>query len=286
VGAAVSLGCAAEPCSVSTDESGAAVITCPDGTSSVIEPGVSGEDGENGAPALLRLGDATLADCPNGGTEVLSGLDLDGDGSLSDDEVTASEAVCDGAPAVLPTSPSVVDGTVVINSSLDLPALEGVTAITGDLIINAPGMTSVSLPSLTTIGRHLYADYGADVSTLDLPALTFVGGDVDLETMEITGLSGLAALDTVGGTLRLVNNDVLVSLGGLVSLTSVAALDVHFNDVLSDIGLPALGYVANGFSVYSNPNLPACEVDALSLGLIAPPTSFANYGNDDAATCP
>ncbi|AKU92179.1 DUF7151 family protein [Vulgatibacter incomptus] len=66
------------------------------------QPGAPGRDGTDGKTALLRLDpEAAGPNCTYGGTAVRSGLDLDGDGALSDDEVTATHYLCNSPAYVL-----------------------------------------------------------------------------------------------------------------------------------------------------------------------------------------
>ncbi|GLP96457.1 choice-of-anchor I family protein [Paraferrimonas sedimenticola] len=60
--------------------------------------GKDGIDGENGKNTLVRISDIPVGDatCAAGGQRIESGLDLDGNGELSDDEVTDVQTVCAG----------------------------------------------------------------------------------------------------------------------------------------------------------------------------------------------
>src|SRR5262245_36950509 len=54
------------------------------------------------APLLARTDPASTADCPDGGTIVRSGRDIDGDGELQEREVIVRTPVCDPAPVLPP----------------------------------------------------------------------------------------------------------------------------------------------------------------------------------------
>ncbi len=61
------------------------------------ENGTDGQDGTNGLNALLTLTNEPAGDnCPNGGIIAKSGLDLNNNNNLEDDEVTNSQYVCNG----------------------------------------------------------------------------------------------------------------------------------------------------------------------------------------------
>lgn len=97
--AALSLtGCgSAGSCSVKEGEEGT-VISCDDGSMTVIRDGVDGAPGQNGAAAVVKTIEvAPGTDCATGGTRVLTGHDLDGDQALGDDEIATDTLICNGA---------------------------------------------------------------------------------------------------------------------------------------------------------------------------------------------
>lgn len=61
----------------------------------------AGADGEDGAALLLRIAPIEPgAECPHGGQELRRGRDTNGDGTLSETEVEATERFCHGTPGV------------------------------------------------------------------------------------------------------------------------------------------------------------------------------------------
>jgi hypothetical protein len=61
--------------------------------------GGTGATGEAGHSALLETqAEAAGENCEYGGTAIFSGVDLDGDGALSEAEITATSYICAGAP--------------------------------------------------------------------------------------------------------------------------------------------------------------------------------------------
>ena len=61
------------------------------------EAGEDGADGSDGLSTLIRTSTEEPGEnCPNGGTKIEAGLDVNGDGVLSDEEVTETDYVCDG----------------------------------------------------------------------------------------------------------------------------------------------------------------------------------------------
>jgi hypothetical protein len=115
-----------EPAGDNCAEGGQAIATGPDengnGTledSEVEETnyvcnGADGEDGEtgdDGADALVRLEEEPAGDnCAEGGWKVLVGKDTDGDGTLSDEEVSETRYVCNGQ-----------DGASVVTRTEEVP---------------------------------------------------------------------------------------------------------------------------------------------------------------------
>ncbi|MDA3862304.1 MAG: hypothetical protein PF689_00380 [Deltaproteobacteria bacterium] len=55
-----------------------------------------GSDGKNADQVLLDMEAATAEDCPEGGVEIFSGIDLNQDGLLNADEITDSQIICNG----------------------------------------------------------------------------------------------------------------------------------------------------------------------------------------------
>jgi hypothetical protein len=122
------------------------VISCDDGTKATVgdgaagpagnkgadgEDGATGTDGVNGADSLVSLTDEPAsANCANGGTKVQVGLDNNGDGVLSAQEIDSTRYLCNGASGVSgrsalmlsasePPGVHCVDGGVVIQNGLD-----------------------------------------------------------------------------------------------------------------------------------------------------------------------
>ena len=132
------------------------------------------QDGTSQEQALTRIDpEPDGVNCPAGGYAVYTGLDANGDGVLQDSEIASTSYICN-AP-----NPTTIEGSVVINNSVDAAKLVGVTMITGSLTIDATGLHSI-----------------------DLSSLTFVGGDVQLTNFSGTVISA-PALTMIGGTLAI-----------------------------------------------------------------------------------
>lgn len=224
-----------------------------------------------GGDGLVRIDDEPAGgNCPYGGYVIYQGVDDDGDGVLSDDEVTSDGIyVChggDGEPGLdgldgldgedgedgtgggIDLGP-VVEGDYTIRNSVDVALLAGVERITGSLYVE-PGVTALELPDLVEIGGsfNMYASNSV-IESVSCPSLTTIGGALDIESTEL-----------------------LADLSGFSALTSVYALYLSGNYGLVDIDLPDLGVLDNIY-LYDNdaletlslPSVPAAIVDGSDL---------------------
>jgi hypothetical protein len=242
--------------------------------------GTPGADGQAGAPgknALVRLEtEPPGANCPSGGTKVLAGVDTNSDGTLQPSEVTGTPTyVCSGPQAAACTS---LEGTVTITNSLDwrMLAESGCTGITGDLVINAPGVVHLTGASpLRTIGGSLVVRDQSSLVELSLPALTRVDRDILVAGTGLTTLS-FPALTTVTGQVA-VGAYPLLAIGLNASLTSIdlpalttaGSIDVgdSVNDqgVLASLNLPVLTSLTGDLLVHDAPLLTAASFPKLTL---------------------
>lgn len=106
--------------------------------------GTTGGTGAAGLSALVRTDRASLDECPAGGIVVRTGLDDDGDGALSDEEVDDSAAVCNGESAG-------GDSFVDVNGD-DLDDRVGLSG--GTNCGSAPGAAPLALLTLLVAGRR------------------------------------------------------------------------------------------------------------------------------------
>lgn len=100
--------------------------------------------------------------------------------------------------------------SVTSNVILEL-ALPGLESVGWMHVCNAAVLESVTLPSLVAAGGILFDHYTSypALAVLELPKLTAVQGDVWLQGTQLVDLAGLAALESVEGSLRLVGNSQL-----------------------------------------------------------------------------
>jgi len=157
------------------------------------------------------------------------------------------------------TCPTITGDLIFGNSATDpitdlSPIANGmISTITGDLIIDdLPGLTSLNgLQSITSIGGGL--DINNVGSLMDLSALdnlVDVGSLLWIRNTAATDFS-FDALQTVGTTILLNNNQDLEDISGFNALTSVGGIwEVSFNISLTDIsGFMSLVTVNGRFSL-------------------------------------
>ena len=157
--------------------------------------------------------------CEEGGVAIQTGLDLDGDAYLDDEEIVSTQYVCNGVSQVECAGGNILEGTVVISETAELAQLAGVNCVDGDLLIA-----------------------GIDASALALPSLEIVTGDIVVAgNPELTSLDGLASLRNVGRRALVQGNPVLSDLGSLGMLDRAVGLTIIGNDSLTDLrGLEGL----------------------------------------------
>ncbi|MEK7253468.1 MAG: T9SS type A sorting domain-containing protein [Bacteroidota bacterium] len=113
---------------------------------------------------------------------------------------------------------------------------------------NHPGCSNI-LGDVAITGNQITNLTGLNV-------LTSIGGDLRI-TFEGASLLGLDNLTSIGGMFRIANNSFLTSLEGLNSLASVGGdFDVDENESLKSLaGMENLGWVGEDISITTNPDL-------------------------------
>ena len=198
----------------------------------------------------LDVGDAN---CPTGGFAVSMGLDTDGNGVLDGDEITDTEYLCNGLDGEDARPTGVLEGSYTITNSLDEYWLSSITAITGDLQISAPGLISLSLPALTSVGGHMHIEGNATLTSLSLPSLTSIVRSLRISSNgALTSLSGLNALTHVGGHLNIEENTTLTSLSLSEFYNLGGDLDIRNNAALASVSLPALNSIGDRLLIEDN----------------------------------
>jgi len=272
-------------CSVTDNGDGTSTISCPDGSSVVISNGQNGQDGQDGDSCTVtdngdgtktisctdgttvtvndgQDGGSTLVvneilqdgdpNCPNGGIAVHTGVDTDGNGLLEGDEIASTSYLCNGLDGEGSIPTGILQGSYTIRNSLDADWLSSITSITGDLDVDAPGISSLSLPALTFVVGNLDIRGNNDMTSLDLTNLTTVGGYLSISTNTALTSLDLTALMSVGGYLYIHLNYALTSLE-ITALTSVGGdLIIQNNAALTILSLPALTSVGGNLNIVDN----------------------------------
>lgn len=304
---------------------GLAILTGPDtdNDGTLDDQEVTGTEylcDEPAAPAsLASVTDEPWGDnCRYGGKRIDTGLDADRDGVLDEAEVDASTWVCNGAPLdrvyygdlVLsnPAMHALLDGVVGVVGNLVVPThvdgaveLPHVEFVSGQLVVDSTGLTTVRLPRLGSVGGMVLPTTvtefqapalhtvnreavfgGTSLEHLSLPALERVGQlivveSTALKTVELPKLSSgstvvlaalpavesieLPALALVGVELVITSNDLLESVS-LPALSQASKLTVAGLPALTDLSMPA--FAATGDATFTALALTELSLPALA----------------------
>jgi hypothetical protein len=196
------------------------------------------------------------ANCRNGGIAIETGIDANGDGMLAGGEVQSIEYVC--------KDPHAIDDNVTIHSWDDLASLDGITTITGSLVIDAPMVDAIVLTELEVIGGDLYCGawyQPCNLVLLSLPQLQTVG---DIVMCPANAYGVTCACDV--GTMPL-------SAIELSSLASVKTLSLYAT-AIAQVTLPSLAR-ADELHFDCDPQLRSISLPALKQGCIYDPGTTA-----------
>ena len=147
-------------------------------------------------------------------------------------------------------------GNYTITNADDAANLAEITAITGTLTVNAPGLAVVDLPNLRSIGGSLGVFDQSALTTLKLSSLREVPGGTSIWNNDALTTLRLESLTTVGGAMNIYSNDALTNLAGLSGLTTVTGpVTISYNTALTSLaGLTGLTTVG-GLGIVNNPAL-------------------------------
>ena len=238
--------------------------------------GANGANGQNGLSTLFTSApEPAGANCPAGGTAIMSGLDLNRDGVLEPAEVTSTSFVCDGTPglnalvstAVEPPGANCANGGIVVRTGADTngDGLLQPGEVTGTRYVcnGAPG--AQGLPGAVSLVRQVDEPAGANCAFGGKAILSGVdtNGNGVLDPSEVTATSYVCnGAPGAPGTNGL-NSAFLVTAeppgancptGGEKIQTG---LDSNRNGVLDPSEVSATAYVCNGGSrLYAASNAP------------------------------
>lgn len=215
------------------------------------------------APTLVSVVDEPGGEnCPFGGQSISTGMDLNGNGELDIDEITDVTYVCDG------THGDTIDGSITIHNSIEASVLVGVVEITGNLVIDAPGMQSIDLSTLAIVGGNV--EVAAYAGTLALPSLATIGGKLSWDTTsELTApsLSSVGSLRLVKPAAGALDLSALVTSGDFeVNVTAPAPETVSVPQLTTTGKLALVGNAD-----YAMPSL-------VTVGSSATPTAMLSTG--------
>lgn len=234
------------------------------------------------ASALVRLDpEAAGTNCPHGGIQVSTGLDKNNDGSLGDDEVTASRSVCNGAdgtdgtpgPAgdagvnglslvtAEPAGPNCRYGGVRVDVGVDLD---------GDGMLAATEITDTRyICDQASVDGIWFGDFtistAADIAALS--GIQHITGDLTIDSVDAAELE-LPDLVSIGGWLSAASGGGLVQVGKgidglqrirLPALTHVGTVDLWYLPALTTLSLPKLTR-SGDFTLYGNDLLTTLEL--------------------------
>lgn len=230
--------------------------------------------GADGQQPLVRIDDEPAGShCAAGGSAVHVGLDTNGDQVLEDSEIETTSYLCRAG------NPTTITGSFVVRNSIDAAQLVGVTAITGNLDIDAVGLTSIDLSALHTLGGTLTVT-GFSGTVLGLPALSsaghlYVGSQAaaEIAAPALTTVGNITLSNYVGTTVPLpaltTAGDIMISGAphltslSFPAITSAGAIGIQACNALASFSAPQLATASN-VSVSWDPALTSFEVDSLA----------------------
>ena len=260
------------------------------------ETGPQGDKGANGAPgatSLVRL-DVELEGehCAQGGAALHSGVDGNGDGELSDEEVTATRYVChgsgekgepgnpgsNGAKALVrlenePAGGNCEFGGTAVRAGLDVDGDdelseeevtstayvcdgfgEGDSAVwEGDYRLDSPA-AALALRGIRHITGALRVYDLADMEVLSLTNLQHIDGELEIHDTGLVRVS-LPRLETVGRGVEL--------LPPQSPPVPQEVFKVSHNAALVSFSAPLLESVGGTFGIYTNDALSSFELPTL-----------------------
>ncbi len=229
--------------------------------------GNDGTGGQDGAAVVFRtttlpVGDA---DCPGGGTRIEFGLDdgaggeTAGDGVLGDGEVQATQAICDGSPAIIPDAvdePGGAAGTGTIDISGGDGA-DGDGGRGGDIDISTSddnpanvkvfttgaADASFTLPSFPVDLGLEPAVFSADATIPRAISVNVVSGLTDGEVFLSNEDNGLFVYDSGGSHSQVTG--LHIQPGATVSIEAGGEVDFHVTSLVVE-GTLATGFLGGG----------------------------------------
>jgi hypothetical protein len=169
-----------------------------------------------------------------------------------------------------PPCANVLQGSFTIQNATDIATVTPYCEITGDLHIHSAGLTSISLPALTTIGGQLELAANG-LSKLSLPALTTIGSRLlsssgPMDELDLPALTSVNSIE-LGSVLTTLNVPKLTSVARGVGIRFAPSATISFPALVS-VGQEAADqtgafYLRGGASL-SAPLLSDCKYLSVS----------------------
>lgn len=151
-------------------------------------------------------------------------------------------------------------GSFTVTSSSDAVHISKYRTVSVALYVTAPGLVTLSLPELSSVGVTLAVQDNDALTSIELPALTLVPWlrFRDNEALTSIQLPMLAEVHSVSIEI----NQVLTNIE-LPALTGVHGLLIEGNEALTNIELPALTTEISWLIVRNNESLCQSIVDSI-----------------------
>jgi hypothetical protein len=253
-----------------------------------------------GQPLVEVAAEPAGENCPDGGIQVTSGIDIDGNGMLEGEELLGTQYVCNGSSGVAglvrideePAGPNCADGGLAIGVGLDLDAsgeLEPGEVVSTSYVCHGEGPPGGVLTGWITVVNSydlwVLAQYeevtdwvafcGDGFTEFVLPDLAIVGGDLQFNmyrehngqqpncTHESLVLVAFPALTDIDGALYVPRAAGVNDLLGFSTLQSLGDdLQVYDTSLTSLDGLEGLPGVGGDLYIMDNPDL--ADISALA----------------------
>lgn len=241
-----------------------------------------------GKTSLVRLvAEPPGANCASGGTEILVGVDANGNGMLQDSEVTSTQYVCAGATGTAGSAGSqgtagntgaagknelvlVVPEPAGSNCTYGGSAIETGIDTNGDGILESgeiDASTTQYVCKSASIAQQLEGQ--GDITIVDqfdaqvAHGITHVSGKLVISNTQLSSID-FPLLTTVDGDLVISGNSNLTSIS-LPSLASVGgALQIAGSGSLNSLDVSALATVSGNFTIANATYLPALPLPMLT----------------------
>lgn len=195
-----------------------------------------------------------------------------------------------------------IGGGIELNSLpqlVSLSPLSNVTSVRGILYVIGTGVASLDgLSNIASIATDLDLSFNNNLTDMSqLSKLTNIPGSVTLSSLQeeeakpssqLTSLNGLHNITSIGGNLRLFNQENLTSFEGLNSLTQVGGfLEINDNDRLAGLQGFGVSQVVGELRIMQNRCLTGASIQSIITGSGANVVvNDANSSGVGTAECP